>query len=1501
MYLLSTDRPGFIKFLKCVERKKQMKKVFLAIRLIFITAFFQLNNANAQLTPPEQEYALRFNGWQIAVAENNEALNLGGEFTIEVWVYLMSESSYALVMGKAKEHPNCTGDVIYGFMFENDGKTPAFLTTNGNPLSQTWITSDSELEYNKWSHLAGTLKSDTMKFFIDGILTGEKINTFVPPNTPDYPFTMGSLLLKEWNGKFNGILRQAKLWNRALDPIEILESAENPCIGNEQGLAACWPLDDGNGRKAFDRSSNNIVLNLGSSLTYYDEDPEWIKLEYLENPYFQIHSFSLPESVTDVSDGYPIDYDTDGDIDVIITQTIWPATYPESYAPLTLLRNDGSGIFTDVTSTDLGNVEMVSPYYFTTGDFNGDGKEDMFLIDSGTDIEPNPGGQSRILIQTGDGKLRDETGSRIPVQLSWTHNTDSGDIDGDGDLDIFMCNTHAGPNPPQLYINDGSGHFSIAVNRLPEYVADRIRIQMSSHFIDIDNDSDLDLYLGSHGDPMDEYRGRDIVLINDGTGTFTLGQPEILPLRHGGANATTLEIEHGDFNGDGFSDLLVSTIGADVNETEVYIQLLLNNRDNTFSDASEKIPQDWSPYAPREQARWINTADFNNDGLTDFSIIGVRTSNINVRLFLNKGNAEFIDASYLIPYSNRFGSGHTGDYDGDGDIDLFLVDFNGGCHFAENIRLFDLNTLPQTQVVSFFPEEGKIGTQVVITGSNFFEISRVKINRVDLTYTVNSDTQITVTIPQGVRSGYISIMSPSGIIKTPREFRVIGPSILNLFPGNGCPQTAVTISGYNFTDVISVEFNGTESSFFVTDTMSITAYVPESAATGPVKITTSDGECESLEDFIVFLPPPEQTSVLQFDGSNIAVAPLNDSLVLGREFTLEAWVYLEKGTDLSGIIMGKSLDYEFNAPVNSCIVTFRGEQNNLSIEQRISETNSVYFDEAPISDYINTWFHFAVSLDYLENTEKNGEFSIYINGELKSSLGTSADYFTDPSMPFTLGNGLASNGDVANSGFTGYLRQVRIWNKPLTKEEIHTNSSVVLSGNESGLIAYWPLDDQHGQTARDLGPYGLDLTLGISGDEDSNDPSWTVPKANYSPLITGFYPEGGFRDTTVIIYGYNFHDAVNVDFNGVDTKFTINSDSQITAVVPAGTNSGKITVTTPRGIVSSLNDFIVYISPPLQSYVLMFSDQARTSTSSSALLNPGNEFSFETWVYIDSIVNGTIMKLSSREQDSDFNFALGVDVFNGLSIGFQQSNAQPGSFANAYYSPWEGLKRWSHLACVLHADTMKLLVNGFEVVRTSSLGSTPSGLFDLTLGTFEGKLRQVRFWNRALSEAEIQAKAGMEISGSEEGLIACWQLDEGSGQTASDTGPNSVPLTLGWSAAIESVDPVWFETGDPVGINDNTSAEIPAEFSLRQNYPNPFNPETTIIYGLPTSADVSLIIYNILGQEVKRLVSAKKPAGYYKIIWDGRNNFGIKVGSGMYVYRITAGDFVKTRKMMLIK
>lgn len=90
--------------------------------------------------------------------------------------------------------------------------------------------------------------------------------------------------------------------------------------------------------------------------------------------------------------------------------------------------------------------------------------------------------------------------------------------------------------------------------------------------------------------------------------------------------------------------------------------------------------------------------------------------------------------------------------------------------------------------------------------------------------------------------------------------------------------------------------------------------------------------------------------------------------------------------------------------------------------------------------------------------------------------------------------------------------------------------------------------------------------------------------------------------------------------------------------------------------------------------------------------------------------------------------------------------------------------------------------------------------------------------------------------------------------------------------------------------------ELPLEFELSPNYPNPFNPVTTIRYALPEAVDVNLVVYDILGRRVRILFDATQAAGYHSVTFDASD-----LPSGLYLYRLQAGEFSDVRKMILLK
>jgi hypothetical protein len=112
-------------------------------------------------------------------------------------------------------------------------------------------------------------------------------------------------------------------------------------------------------------------------------------------------------------------------------------------------------------------------------------------------------------------------------------------------------------------------------------------------------------------------------------------------------------------------------------------------------------------------------------------------------------------------------------------------------------------------------------------------------------------------------------------------------------------------------------------------------------------------------------------------------------------------------------------------------------------------------------------------------------------------------------------------------------------------------------------------------------------------------------------------------------------------------------------------------------------------------------------------------------------------------------------------------------------------------------------------------------------------------------------------------------------------------------AAAAAVDGVVRQTGE--------AGNAPDRFALQANYPNPFNPSTTIQFALPEASSVQIFIYDVLGREVRRLLDAPFARGTYAVTWDGADESGARSPSGVYVYRLTAGSFSASRKMLVVR
>jgi len=154
----------------------------------------------------------------------------------------------------------------------------------------------------------------------------------------------------------------------------------------------------------------------------------------------------------------------------------------------------------------------------------------------------------------------------------------------------------------------------------------------------------------------------------------------------------------------------------------------------------------------------------------------------------------------------------------------------------------------------------------------------------------------------------------------------------------------------------------------------------------------------------------------------------------------------------------------------------------------------------------------------------------------------------------------------------------------------------------------------------------------------------------------------------------------------------------------------------------------------------------------------------------------------------------------------------------------------------------------------------------------------------------ILAQGNQIYFGEENGLVV--KLTDNSARTTSRNQPM-------WGTFQGNNKRTGSQSDSNLGVHHSSS--MPTHYSLHQNYPNPFNPITTIQYDLPGQSQVEIVIFDIMGREVRALVNQKQDFGYKSVVWDATNNLGQPVSAGMYLYRISAGDFHQVKKMILLK
>ena len=278
--------------------------------------------------------------------------------------------------------------------------------------------------------------------------------------------------------------------------------------------------------------------------------------------------------------------------------------------------------------------------------------------------------------------------------------------------------------------------------------------------------------------------------------------------------------------------------------------------------------------------------------------------------------------------------------------------------------------------------------------------------------------------------------------------------------------------------------------------------------------------------------------------------------------------------------------------------------------------------------------------------------------------------------------------------------------------------------------------------------------------------------------------------------------------------------------------------------------------------------------------NFGNTITIEAWVKLGSVTTANTIL---NKGGASFDYQLGI--IGTTATPFFRG---PATQATSTYVIPAGV--WTHVAVTSNGTQAVFYMNGVpQTIATAvTLGSSANemriGRGNADAGS--GKLDEIRVWSTVRTPAEILANMCVKyIPPSTTGLKAIWHMDS-----------TFVDSVNGWNGT--AIGTVGFDTANNcmmTGIK-NVGTEVPKDFLLYQNYPNPFNPTTTIKFSIIKSAYVELKVYDITGKEVSTLVSDPYLAGTYQVDFNASN-----LSSGIYFYRLVAGDFSMTKKMILIK
>ncbi len=466
----------------------------------------------------------------------------------------------------------------------------------------------------------------------------------------------------------------------------------------------------------------------------------------------------------------------------------------------------------------------------------------------------------------------------------------------------------------------------------------------------------------------------------------------------------------------------------------------------------------------------------------------------------------------------------------------------------------------------------------------------------------------------------------------------------------------------------------------------------------------------------------------------------------------------------------------------------------------------------------------------------------YENGVLSTSETHSGNIDWNPSPnKFSLGRFHDSD---ENNYFDGYLDEVRIWSDARTATEIQEYMHQELAGNESNLVAYFKMSDGSGTTITD---------------DSQNSNTGTMVNMNNSDWVTSQAPIGDL--------GSSYETDVEGVWKSTGTSESDASDG-LTMTVGSALSTGNFAVFGNNNTNATSTSDLGSVASTVRTGRIWQVDESGTVAATIKI-----DMSDATGISGNTGTASNYRLLYRSGTSGDFSSAATGSSISGDVVTFNSVSLQDGYYALGAQSD----------------ATLPVELTSFELMNTREDAITLQWVTESEINNLGFNLDRrtpLTDWTQIASYVTHPALQG-------QGSV--------SHQTIYTFTDNTVQENESYDYRLSDVDydgNVEYHSLQLMGVS---SSKIPEQFILYPNYPNPFNPVTTIRYDLSNESFVDITIYDMLGNVVNNLVNTSQSYGYKSIQWNATNNQGEPVSAGVYLYKIQAGNFVDTKKMILLK